>query len=190
MMRSKPGAREASEHWLGVCFGHQLHVRDMGVGHIRADVLEPFVVGLAPAGIVVGPDKHHRDVELAVHDFRDVDVVAAEVLAHSAAPDAAGALGDCAETPTAEPVTTSAAAAVNVASLAHLLLVMPVAPPLTPRLGSPHPPFLLGATRKSVPYSPAAPLGRWRRRTGRYRVGCSCTAVGARPGAAVDGMGC
>src|SRR3954470_18715613 len=46
--------------------------------------------------------------------------------------EAAGALGDCAETLMAEPVTTIAAAAVIVASLAHLLLVMPGAPPLGP----------------------------------------------------------
>ena len=71
-------AREAAEHLLGVgALGHQLHVGDVRVGHVLADVAQALVVGLAPAAVVVGPDEHHRDVELALLDVRQLPVRAA-----------------------------------------------------------------------------------------------------------------
>ena len=70
-------AREAPEDLLRVCaLGHELHVRDMGVRHVLAEVLETLVVGLAPAAVVVGSDEDHRDVELALHRLGDGDRVA------------------------------------------------------------------------------------------------------------------
>ena len=73
MMKSKPLRDEAPEDLLGVgALGHVLDVGDVRVGHVLADVDEAFVVGLAPAAVVVGPDEDHGDVELALDDLGDL----------------------------------------------------------------------------------------------------------------------
>ena len=78
MMKSKPLRDEAAEDLLRVgALGHELDVRDVGVGHVLAEVLEALVVGLAPAAVVVRADEDHRDVELAGLDVRDLQVGAA-----------------------------------------------------------------------------------------------------------------
>ena len=68
-------ARQAAEDLLGVgAFRDELDVGDVRVGHVLAEVLEALVVGLAPAAVVVRSDEHHRDVELARVDLRDLEV--------------------------------------------------------------------------------------------------------------------
>ena len=65
-------AGEATKDLLRLgAFGHVFDVGCVDIGHVLLNVYQPFVVGLAPAAIVVGTDEHHGHVELALFDRRN-----------------------------------------------------------------------------------------------------------------------
>ena len=67
-------AGETADDLLGVgAFRHVLDVGDMDVRDVLLDVLQAFVVRLAPAAVVMRANEDHRDVELALLDVRDLE---------------------------------------------------------------------------------------------------------------------